>query len=255
MIKFFRQIRQQLLSENKFRQYLIYAIGEIILVVIGILLALQINTWNADSEKRKEEAILLQALEEDFLENRERLNETMSYQKGAIRYSNGFIQLMMSQTANTVSLDSILKLKAYGANSWYRVELVNSTFKTIVSSGKSDLLRNRELVKKLVEFSADVDSGFEDDYESKESLVFMNNLAYPYEASFMHPDDREDFGMKVSEDSLRSSMNELLSNKAYLGSLINKTNLESSRLDYQKKLWDRTNEILKEIQSENRNDL
>jgi hypothetical protein len=46
MIKFFRKIRQNLLSENKFRKYLTYAIGEIILVVIGILIALQINNWN-----------------------------------------------------------------------------------------------------------------------------------------------------------------------------------------------------------------
>ena len=52
MIKFFRKIRQKLLSENKFSKYLIYAIGEIILVVIGILIALQINNWN---ESRKQE--------------------------------------------------------------------------------------------------------------------------------------------------------------------------------------------------------
>ena len=51
MIKFFRKIRQKLLSENKFSKYLIYAIGEIFLVMIGILLALQINNWN---EKRKD---------------------------------------------------------------------------------------------------------------------------------------------------------------------------------------------------------
>lgn len=51
MIKFFRKIRQKLLSENKFSRYLIYAIGEIVLVVIGILIALQINNWN---EERKE---------------------------------------------------------------------------------------------------------------------------------------------------------------------------------------------------------
>ena len=46
MIKFFRKIRQKLLSENKFSKYLIYAIGEIILVVIGILIALQVNNKN-----------------------------------------------------------------------------------------------------------------------------------------------------------------------------------------------------------------
>lgn len=46
MIKFFRKIRQNLLSEGKTGKYLKYAIGEIILVVIGILIALQINNWN-----------------------------------------------------------------------------------------------------------------------------------------------------------------------------------------------------------------
>lgn len=47
MIKFFRHIRQRLLSENKFSKYLLYAIGEILLVVIGILIALQINALNS----------------------------------------------------------------------------------------------------------------------------------------------------------------------------------------------------------------
>ena len=52
MINFFRKIRQQLLSENKTGKYLKYAIGEILLVMIGILLALQVNNWN-ESEKQK----------------------------------------------------------------------------------------------------------------------------------------------------------------------------------------------------------
>jgi hypothetical protein len=55
MIKFFRKIRQKMLTENKFSKYLLYAIGEIILVVIGILIALQINNWN---EGRKEKSYL-----------------------------------------------------------------------------------------------------------------------------------------------------------------------------------------------------
>lgn len=53
MIKFFRRIRQSLLTENKFSKYLLYAIGEITLVVIGILIALQINNWNNDKKDRK----------------------------------------------------------------------------------------------------------------------------------------------------------------------------------------------------------
>lgn len=54
MIKFFRKIRQRMFTENKFGKYLIYAIGEIILVVIGILIALQINNWNEGVKQRKE---------------------------------------------------------------------------------------------------------------------------------------------------------------------------------------------------------
>jgi len=59
MIKFFRKIRKNLLTENKFSKYLIYAIGEIVLVVIGILIALSINNWN---EKRKVSKIELDIL-------------------------------------------------------------------------------------------------------------------------------------------------------------------------------------------------
>lgn len=59
MIKFFRKIRQKLLTENKFSKYLLYAIGEIVLVVIGILIALSINNWN---EKKKGKEVLNQYL-------------------------------------------------------------------------------------------------------------------------------------------------------------------------------------------------
>ncbi len=59
MIKFFRNIRQQLLKEGKTINYLKYALGEIVLVVVGILIALQINNWN---ENRKEEKVLKEYL-------------------------------------------------------------------------------------------------------------------------------------------------------------------------------------------------
>lgn len=59
MIKFFRKIRQRLLSENKFSKYLFYAIGEIVLVMIGILMALQINNWNEHRKLQNTNQILL----------------------------------------------------------------------------------------------------------------------------------------------------------------------------------------------------
>jgi len=71
MIKFFRKIRQKLLTENKFSKYLIYAIGEIILVVIGILIALQINNWNQQNKKKDLELINLMALKKNLMDDLE----------------------------------------------------------------------------------------------------------------------------------------------------------------------------------------
>jgi uncharacterized membrane protein YgaE (UPF0421/DUF939 family) len=63
MINFFRKIRQQLLTENKFSKYLIYAIGEILLVVIGILIALSINNWSQfEKDRVKEKSILVNVI-------------------------------------------------------------------------------------------------------------------------------------------------------------------------------------------------
>lgn len=62
MFKFFRKIRQRLLTENRFTKYLIYAIGEIVLVVIGILIALQINNWSEHKKERVKEKKILKEL-------------------------------------------------------------------------------------------------------------------------------------------------------------------------------------------------
>lgn len=62
MITFFRRLRQSVLSENKFSKYLIYAIGEIILVVIGILIALQINNWNEARKNNLNEQKLVEKM-------------------------------------------------------------------------------------------------------------------------------------------------------------------------------------------------
>lgn len=75
MIKFFRKIRHKFLLESRFNKYLLYAIGEIILVVIGILIALQINNWNTESQQRNLEVKILKEIQSnlsfDLIEIRE----------------------------------------------------------------------------------------------------------------------------------------------------------------------------------------
>ena len=81
MIKFFRKIRQKLISKNKFSKYLIYAIGEIILVVIGILIALGINNWNEANKKDTEEREYLTNLLAEFETNQEELKRINAYHR------------------------------------------------------------------------------------------------------------------------------------------------------------------------------
>ena len=69
MIKFFRKIRQRLLNENRFNKYVFYAVGEIMLVVIGILIALQINNWNEQYKLRKLEVSYYKNLKIDLVKD------------------------------------------------------------------------------------------------------------------------------------------------------------------------------------------
>ena len=79
MINFFRRIRKQLATENNAKKYLRYAIGEILLVVIGILVALQINNWNEQRKERQKEQSFLKQLLEDFSESEKRMNATQTF--------------------------------------------------------------------------------------------------------------------------------------------------------------------------------
>ena len=81
MIKFFRKIRQKLLSENKFSKYLIYAIGEIILVVIGILIALQFNNYNEQRKHLQAINETITAIEEDIVFNHMHTNHILDFYK------------------------------------------------------------------------------------------------------------------------------------------------------------------------------
>jgi len=103
MIKFFRKIRQKLLSENKLSKYLIYAAGEIVLVVIGILIALSINNWNEDRSKKEQLKYIYQTVLED-------LNTDLNNLKVPIAFYQNLdttITEILTTTYSTSFLDTI----------------------------------------------------------------------------------------------------------------------------------------------------
>jgi hypothetical protein len=79
MIKFFRKIRQQLLTENKFSKYLLYAIGETVLVVIGILIALNINNSNQERINEAEIKSILKEIQQDLKSDIERSKQVFDF--------------------------------------------------------------------------------------------------------------------------------------------------------------------------------
>ena len=99
MIKFFRKIRQGLLKENKFSKYLLYAIGEIILVVIGILIALQLNNLNDQKKINMQEKKLLAELVNNLDENIAILEDYKSFQNGRIHIADSILNHFKNNTA------------------------------------------------------------------------------------------------------------------------------------------------------------
>ena len=146
MINFFRKIRQKMLTENKFSKYLLYAIGEIILVVIGILIALQINNWNIHSKERAQEREYLSELRRDLVSDTLRLKNVLHNANAHIRYATDVLNFLETgEVIDTVKL--IRSTLRAGFLVFYNANL--STYNDLINSGNIRLLRDNELKRKL----------------------------------------------------------------------------------------------------------
>lgn len=150
MIKFFRKIRQKLLSENRFRKYLIYAVGEIILVMIGILLALQINNWNENRKLNLKKQELIFNLIEEFKENSEQLDALTQANNNTIQNMDLFFKNAYKPTLS-ISVDSLKSLAmAFAIGQNYSPEL--GFLKEAKSDGNLNLIKNKNLLKAFTKF-------------------------------------------------------------------------------------------------------
>lgn len=144
MIKFFRRIRQNLLSENKFSKYLIYAIGEILLVVIGILIALQINTWNDGRKGKAKEVETLRQLNVDLRNNQKELSSVVYY----IKKSNTAGEKILEHLKNGQKTTDSLKLWAELFPLSDIFNNANTTYRSIENSNEN-LISNDSLRLKI----------------------------------------------------------------------------------------------------------
>jgi hypothetical protein len=157
MTPFFRKIRKTLAEENKPIKYFRYAIGEIVLVVIGILIALSINNWNQQKNNKIEESIILINLIEDLKADIVGYNESIDWLKS--RQANVDSLLMFLENPKIPINDA--KLTYWLITSGYILDYtpVYPTYTEIVGSGKLSLIESDEIKKGLANYK----SNFEND--------------------------------------------------------------------------------------------
>lgn len=146
MFRFFRQLRQRLLTENKFSRYLLYALGEIMLVVLGILIALQIDTWNNNRLLEKEARTLYENTEQQLLEDRRNIEGQIAYNNKnneQFRYAIGLIG------ANDRSSRDSLRAIAGKLVDYSDFDRQGNIYETMVNSGDVKLLKNEEIKRRL----------------------------------------------------------------------------------------------------------
>lgn len=173
------------MSENKTGKYLKYAIGEIILVVIGILIALQVNNWNNERVSSLEEQSLLENLKEEYQENLLNINiaiEKRESQMKALNSLNDFVtgKLFLNETKKPI--DSLIGVSRYIPT----YESRSGALQEIINGGKLSMIQNKQLRKYLSNWSAEVDdlrkieTGVYDIILNNYNTYLINNYTLTY---------------------------------------------------------------------------
>jgi len=222
MMKFFRRTRQKLLSENKFSKYLLYAIGEIILVVIGILIALKINNWNEAKKEEAKEQAFLKEINLDFKSNKAQLDSIIGYNKVSLHAGARLLEIMQFfnykdpkvDVSNAHIADSI---RYYNNLVWRNISFnpKNGSVEALLNSSSFDLIKNDTLRRNLISWK-DVLG----DYLEEEEFA-VNFLFYEYQPwarehfdpdSDNDPENRKTFFSKRHRNFINQRAGDLYNN-------------------------------------------
>ena len=150
MIKFFRHIRQNLLMQNKTSKYFKYAIGEIVLVVVGILIALQINNWNEKNIADNATKIYLNSLILELDSNNQLFRGALKSTQDDMRTSNYYLTLFNQKNIGKIQDSSITNMIDKLGNILFYAPS-QSTIEDLINSGTLKAMKNEKLKKKILE--------------------------------------------------------------------------------------------------------
>ena len=178
MIKFFRTIRYTLMNENKVGKYFKYAIGEIFLVMLGILLALQVNNWNQSRKEAIQEQFILKRLSTDIAYDISQVSneiELIGKNSEELKFCIDVI-LQKKETSITVfrdNLRSILNLNSFDQN--------KTTFNNIISTGQIEYIQNQNLTDSITKYYNEKYKGWD-----TAMLDYSRNIIAPFILNFDH---------------------------------------------------------------------
>jgi len=182
MIKLFRNIRQNLIMENKTGKYLKYAIGEIVLVVIGILIALQINNWNENRKLKLQEVGLLKDIQADLKASVNEIDRNIKANEITIYYNRIIAKYLKENLPYETVLDT-----AFGQiTSWESPYFTFTAYETLKNKGL-DLIQNNDLKKAIVNIFEFEFTFLEKDYDQSE-WALAQSITYPISNKYIRRD-------------------------------------------------------------------
>ncbi len=220
MIKFFQKIRYNLMEQNKTGRYIKYAIGEIFLVVIGILLALQINNWNQQRIASSKEKTLLLELHQEFVENKIQFETVIAAHQSAFDICDKWIAMFPIDLKTTI-IDS-LPHRYDGLHKRWTFNPSQGIINALVSTSSFELISNRELRRLLVSWN-DVLSDFQEDELNSRNFV-MEELNPFMNKHFHYQTDYSDSRLDLSILESAEFENLIYQRREYLLDIIDSDN-------------------------------
>ena len=156
--------------ENKTGKYFKYAIGEVVLVVIGILIALSINNWNENRKLENNKQNLMQALKQEFQINKKELEERLAGQ----HKHNSQLNRLVNYSAGSIELP-IDSIRHYAANLFYpaKLSMLNSVLEEAISAGKFEMLSDS--LKQKISLIKDFTKSRNEINENSSGFIYDNN--------------------------------------------------------------------------------
>jgi hypothetical protein len=152
-----------MIKESRVSKYLLYALGEIILVVIGILIALQINNWNEEKKNAIMEAEYYCRLLEDLQQDTEQTNALIEQAENRLKASNQAIRLLSQNETKSITIGQYLGLSTKAIYIDFKPN--NSTFEDLKSSNLS-IIKDKSIIKAL--------NNYYNTIESLKSIIMIN---------------------------------------------------------------------------------